>query len=277
MNIQLPSAYRLAHEQVTLRYLRLGRLALTFTEWQLLFAGFDLLHRAVVEANQTTTTFRALYQTHVDARFADPYIHELLQLANIAQQQDALRAHYARQILQHLQQAALYDPTVPTSNLLVAYCLYFWESFAMGYAFEVEIFRDLHAAGIDFTAHDIRDRQARRSAYDLVVLKLFGDIKNTLYFLQVERSRRLQHDFYVTRFYEGQRRYTLIVMLQLAAWETIDGDTIKGLLQEATRRFPHPVQVEFASGTVVIVDYAVWKAKILRQQGKSSAVAEGEI
>ena len=89
------------------------------------------------------------------------------------------------------------------SNLLVAYCLYFWESFAVGYAFEVEIFRDLSASGIEFSAHELRDRRARLSAHDLVVLNLYGDIKNTLYFLQVRRSQQLPHDFYITRFYEG--------------------------------------------------------------------------
>lgn len=138
----------------------------------------------------------------------------------------------------------------------------------MGYAFEVEIFRDLRASGIEFSAHDLRDRQARLSAYDLMVLNLYGDIKNTLYFLQVRRSQHLPHDFYITRFYAGQRRYTLIVMVQLAAWETIDGDTIDGLLDEAIRYFPQPVQVTLDSGKVVVVDYAIWKAKILRQQGK---------
>ena len=62
-------------------------------------------------------------------------------------------------------------------------------------------------------------------------------------------------------------------MVQLAAWETIDGDTIFGLLREATRHFPLPVQVELESGNVVVVDYAIWKAKILRQQGRSGTGA----
>ena len=57
-------------------------------------------------------------------------------------------------------------------------------------------------------------------------------------------------------------------MVQLAAWETIDGDTINGLLYEATKQFPRPVQVELDTGSVVVVDYAIWKAKILRQQGR---------
>lgn len=268
MKILIPAEYTIEYEQLTLRYLRLGRLALTFAEWKMLFTAFDLLHRAVVEVNESAMSFRAVYQDHVDRPFADQYIHALLQLVNVTQEHDRLRAQFARQIWRRLQAIAFYDPNVAVSNLLVAYCLYFWEAFAMGYAFEVEIFRDLRASGIEFSAHDLRDRQARLSAYDLMVLNLYGDIKNTLYFLQVRRSQHLPHDFYITRFYAGQRRYTLIVMVQLAAWETIDGDTIDGLLDEAIRYFPQPVQVTLDSGKVVVVDYAIWKAKILRQQGK---------
>lgn len=65
----------------------------------------------------------------------------------------------------------------------------------MGYAFEVEIYRDLKNSGIDFQAHDIRKRVSRFSAYDLKVLNLKGDIKTSLYFLFATRSRGLAHDF----------------------------------------------------------------------------------
>lgn len=58
-----------------------------------------------------------------------------------------------------------------------------------------------------------------------------------------------------------------VVMLQLEAWEQIDGDTIIGLLQNVTQHFPHPVRVELDQGAVVITDYEVWKRKIRRRQG----------
>lgn len=149
---------------------------------------------------------------------------------------------------------------------MLAYCLYFWEAFAVGYAFEVEIFRDLHRSGVLFRAHDLRDRQERLAPYDLEVLGLQGDIKNSLYFLHIGRGQKLPHDFYITRFYEGRRQYIFIVMIQLEAWHQIDGDTIAGLLNEATRHFPQPVQVELKTGSIVIVDYEIWKQKVLRQQ-----------
>jgi hypothetical protein len=55
-------------------------------------------------------------------------------------------------------------------------------------------------------------------------------------------------------------------MLQLTAWEEIDGETIVGLLREATGYFPAPVRVTLAQGTVVITAYDVWKAKVLSRQ-----------
>lgn len=48
MKILIPPEYTFEHEQLTLCYLRLGRLALTFSEWKVLFTAFDLLHRAAV-------------------------------------------------------------------------------------------------------------------------------------------------------------------------------------------------------------------------------------
>lgn len=55
-------------------------------------------------------------------------------------------------------------------------------------------------------------------------------------------------------------------MLQLAAWQEIDGDTIAGLLHEATRHFPYPVQVKVGAGYLVVADYTIWKEKILKRQ-----------
>lgn len=152
------------------------------------------------------------------------------------------------------------------SNLLLAYCLYFWESFAIGYAFEVEIYRDLTNSGVDFKAHDIRNRAARFSPYDLQVLNLKGDIKTSLYFLSVARSRGLAHDFYITRFYEGNRQRTLVVLLQPHAWDQINGDTIRSALEEASQQFPSPVMVQIEDRPIVIMEYNIWKERVLQRQ-----------
>ena len=119
---------------------------------------------------------------------------------------------------------------------------------------------------IVYQAHDIRNRVARRSSFDLRVNSLNGDIKTSSYFLYLGRSSRLPHDFYVTRFYEGTRPYTLVVMLQVDAWDEIDGETVDGLLREVTSYFPAPVLVTLPRGNLVVADYDVWKAKIKRLQ-----------
>ena len=71
---------------------------------------------------------------------------------------------------------------VPYSILLQGYCLYWWQSFARGYAFEVYIMQDLTADGIQFQMHDVRNWVERYSPADLVVLDLLGDIKTSIYF-----------------------------------------------------------------------------------------------
>jgi len=264
--ILLPAGYADQHQRLGLHYLQHGRQGLTSAESQMVMAGFDLLHQAVVITKTERLSFYTIYQRYVDAHFADSYLDALLQIEDVTRKHNALRARYARVILQQLLAAGFQQGNMVESNLLLAYCLYFWESFAVGYAFEVEIFRDLQVSGIQFRAHDLRNRQERLSPYDLEVLGLQGDIKNNLYFLQIGREQGLPRDFYITRFYEGRRRYTLIVMVQLEAWDEIDGDTIAGLLQEATHHFPLPVHVELATGSIVVADYAIWKQKVLRQQ-----------
>jgi len=229
-------------------------------------SGFDILHRAKVETETENLSFREVYQKHVEHPFADQYIAELLHLRDVAQEHQAVRARFARAIVRRLTEMGLRRPDVRETNLLLAYFLYFWESFAAGYAFEVEIFRDLSESGISFKAHDLRDRRARLSPYDLEIMGSRGDVKTSFYFLHVGRGQGLPNDFYITRFYEGNRQRTLVVMLQLTAWDRIDGETITSILAEATRHFPQPVRIELERGPVVIADYNLWKQKVLQRQ-----------
>ena len=110
------------------------------------------------------------------------------------------------------------------SQLLLAHWLYWWRAFAIGYAFEVQVFRDLSASGIAFKAHDIRTPTGRYSPYDLEVLGLYGDIKNSLYFLTAGRSPGMRHDFYISRFRQMKRQRVMVALMQPAAWQLINGD-----------------------------------------------------
>ena len=266
LQIILPAQLTIEQEQLVIKYLVQGRQSLTRAEWRLVLRGFDILHQAQAVLDSETITFRQLYARHVERPFADSYIDTLLQLKDVGQEYNALRARTARQIVEYLDKLHLWQSGVSGSNIFLSYCLYFWESFASGYAFEVEIFRDLAQSGIVFQAHDIRSYQARLSAYDLQLLEQQGDIKTSLYFLHTKRGGNLPHDFYVTRFYEGNRQRTLVVMLKPHSWKQINGDTVKTSLEQATRQFPTPAVVDIKGRPIVVIDYNVWKTKVLKVQ-----------
>lgn len=279
VTIELPANFTDKQQRLILKYLFEGRQRIYSTEWPLLLRSFNELHKAFVITQTEVSTFREVYNMQVDMLFADLYIEELLKLHDVMREFPNLRIRISGLIVKHLQQVDLQRPEWPLTNLLLSYCLYFWESFTAGYAFEVRIFRDLTASGMIFNAHDIRSRQERYLAYDLEVLGLYGDIKTSTYFLKVGRSQKLPHDFYITRFYDTYpaksdkkgRQRILVVMLKPAAWNKIDGQTVTRLLEEAAEAFPSPVRVELDVGPIVVADYEVWKEKVLLYQyGKES-------
>lgn len=210
-------------------------------------------------------TFRQVYEREIDLRLADPYIEQLLALSDVVTDSPALTAAFARQIRPALERAGLVHRAVPESWLLLAYCVYWWQSFARGYAFEVEIARDLQASGVEFHMHNIRHRAERLSPADLVVLDLLGDIKTSTYFLQVETGA-LPNDFYITRLVEAGRRRTLVVFQKSSAWERINGDTVDGTLTEVMALLPQPVRLRRGGWELIVVEYEVWKQKVLQVQ-----------
>lgn len=267
VTIRFPSHFTNNQHRVIVKYLTEGRGRLSRTEWRVALSGFNQLHKAYVITQSTTLTFRQVYNLEIDQSFAQGYLAELLKLPDVSRGHSSLRTRYSRQIVRHLQDIGLQRYDSLYTNLLLAYCLYFWESFASGYAFEVEIYRDLTATGIVFDSHDILDYKGRRSFHDLKVLGLYGDIKTSLYFLHVGRSKQFPHDFYVTRFYDKKgRRRTWVVMLKPEAWNQINGDTIEMLLEDAAQAFPMPASVQLEVGKIVVADYQVWKTKVLSRQ-----------
>ena len=116
-----------------------------------------------------------------------------------------------------------------------------------------------------FTAHDLRDRQQRFSPSDLTVMGMVGDIKTSVYFVQAARS--FAHDFYIVRLAVQEQVYMLVVILQVAAWEQINGDTVPGDLTALTRHFPVPVAITHRRHRLVVLDYEEWKRRVLRRQG----------
>ena len=265
MQLVLPEDFTTQHQAVLTQYLTDDR-RLRPPEWRLLYEGIDTLDTARVQTEEGTLSFEQLYQHYVDARFATDYLERLLTLTDIETQAPALIAQFARQIAPHLKQVGLLRSDLPETRLLYAYCVYWWQSFARGYAFEVQILRDLQDSGVEFHAHDVRDPYERRSIADLIVLDLAGDVKTSTYFLRQATSRDLPNDFYVTRLWTGTRHRLLTVFQKPAAWEKINGGTVEGQLSNLVDLLPKPVTLRRGDTTLIVVEYSTWKQLVLKAQ-----------
>ena len=266
LTFRFPTDLTEAHKAAVLTYLRDDR-RLGRDRWRLLYQGIDLLDKARVTTLRSGggRSFHQIYGREIDLGLADPYIEQLLALSDVVAESPALTAAFARRIRPTLERAGLVRREVPESWLLLAYCVYWWQSFARGYAFEVEIAHDLQAAGVEFYTHDIRHRSERFSPADLVVLDLLGDIKTSTYFLQVETGV-LPSDFYITRLIKSGHPRTLVVFQKSPAWEKINGDTVDGTLTDVMALLPRPVRLRWGGRELIVVEYKVWKHKVLRVQ-----------
>ncbi|MEW5988338.1 MAG: hypothetical protein AB1791_17040 [Chloroflexota bacterium] len=266
MHIILPPAFSQQHEQALTNYLA-DYHRLNTAAWQQLQEGINLLAQARVEDAGVSHTFGQLYDTYVDRPLADPYIDQLLTSADVKGNGPALIAGFARQISSALEKAHLLQRDLPESWLLFAYCVYRWQSFARGYAFEVEIMRDLAASRIRFQMHNLRSRLERYSSADLTVLGLLGDIKTSTYFLGSQTSKPLPNDFYITRLHEKGYRQTVVVFQKPFAWEVLGGETpVSGDLKNVLALLPGPVRLKQRGIILIVVEYDTWKQKVLQKQ-----------
>ncbi|MEZ4862835.1 MAG: hypothetical protein R3C14_16075 [Caldilineaceae bacterium] len=264
--IILPNTFTQDHERALTIYLSNdGRLDTAGR--QKLYEAIQLLSQAEVKSGAVASTFRQVYDDYIDEPLADTYFTRLLALADVPTQSPALTAEFARQIAPVLTQARLLSRENPQSYLLFAYCVYWWQSFARGYAFEVEIQQDLEQSQIDFTMHDLLQRDERYSQADLIVLDLLGDIKTSTYFLQLQPSGPLINDFYITRLYHRERVQTLVVFQKSHAWQRIGGkQTAPGNLDNVLDLLPQPVQLVQSELTLIVVEYEHWKEMVRRVQ-----------
>jgi len=265
-NVWLPATFTDNHAQAVLKYLEQGRWTLSRADWQWALTGFDLLHDALADTPAGLRRFASLYETQVEAAFVDRYLSGLLAMDDVPTQSVTLWARYARAITALWREAGWQQQLGTEARLLLGYWLFWWEAFATGYAFEVHVFRDLKVSNIAFVAHDIRSGEGRRSLYDLEVLGLHGDIKNSLYFLRIGRSPGMRHDFYITRFrYQGRER-VMVVLMQPAAWKQIDGDTERTTWAAIKKTLLPVASVLHKGREVILVSYEVWKARVLYRQ-----------
>lgn len=270
IDILLPTRLTDKHKAIILAYLHRGH-EFRRTEWRRVIEAFDTLRNAAILTSQGIFPFPVVYRQQIEDRFADSYIDALYETAQPQSEGAAQWAVVARQILPTLQDAGLFAHDVPATNLLLAYCLYWWRSFTHGYALEMEIQRDLQRSGIRFQAHDLRRRTERLSPYDIAVLGFKGDIKTSVYFLQAIRSRDITHDFVITQVQGPKRLRTLVVFMQAHMWQEIDGDTLLVLLENVADTLPQAAMIKHRGLELTVIDYDAWKERVRLRQ-----VSEGE-
>lgn len=267
--VLVPAEFREQHRQIVLEFLQRGH-EFRRDEWRQSVTAFDLLKNAAVLTDSGLLPFPAIYRQHVE----DPYGNEFIEALYLAEEIEVASigewATVARGIRPALTQAGLFRPDVPATRLILAYCLYWWRVFTLGYAFEIEIQRDLEASGIEFQAHDLRRREERLSPYDLVVLGFKGDVKTSVYFLQAARTRALPHDFYITRIRGRQQTRTLVVFMKSDMWQAIDGETLLVLLEEVADTLPQAARIIHERIELTIIDYEAWKAKVKHSQSQAT-------
>lgn len=265
--ISLPEAFAERHRYAVEQYIQNAQL--TSTEWLELLEAFDLLAQAKIRVKGKIRNFADIHQTVVQEPLANDFLSHLLQLTDPEKEGNPLKAVYARTITDRLRKSGWYNANTRYSLYLRAYCIFWWDSFAKGYIFEVTVYRDLKRTGVVFFAHDITDPEQRRLSFDLLVGDWRGDVKTSTYFLATARTRGLQHDFYITRLYDrGQRRRVWVVIMQPEVWAAIDGETKEAELSQSYPRFPSASHFYHRNHRLVVAAYEVWKEKILGfQQG----------
>lgn len=140
-SIQLPANFDRTHRQVLHRYLQGQELAGGET-WPLLIQAMDMLQGALVRQEGRIETFTAIYDRLIDAKYSDHLLEKLLASSTPEAESEALRATVARNLLTDLRVAGLWRANVPESQTLVAFCLYWWQMFVRGYAFEIAIYTE---------------------------------------------------------------------------------------------------------------------------------------
>ncbi len=257
------------HQRALLRYLRDER-TLSHHDWATLSDAVNALSDSVVTADGDEQTFRQFYNERVDAHFADPFLAQLVTLIDVEGEGRQAQAIFAREIGWLPDKAEGFNRDDNHCRLLLIYCLYWWAAFARGYIFEVVIFRDLAASGIQFVGHNLARRNERFSRYDLFLLDLRGDIKHTTYFLTADRLSLLDSDFFITRWFLG-RGWLRVAILRETAWDIFslppcDDQRQIVTLDEVALTLPITCAFFIDGALLTTLDYDQWKQRVLMLQ-----------
>jgi hypothetical protein len=242
-------------------------LALNAEERRYLLDGIDLLRASRVVVDDQVFSFASFFELFIDGVYTERFIDAILNSKQVYIDGQKHKRNVIAEIRARFTKEQWFRHDLPESRFLIAFCLYWWSALAIGYIFEIEVFRDLQDSGIAFQTHDLRKRAERFSFADLTISNLKGDVKSSTYFFHVTRSSNLAHDFYITRYYEEfRRRYCWFVILWLEHWNQIDGETQPMIFPNWPSDLFQPVSFDFSGKKWVAISYAVWKFKILAFQ-----------
>jgi hypothetical protein len=267
--IKLDLRLHYEHQRALLGYLRDER-TLRRQDWVMLSDAVDVLGDSMVIVDGKEQKFRQFYSERIDVRYADPFLARLVTLTDAEEEGRRARAAVAQEIGRLLDGAEGFSRDNNDCRLLLVYCLYWWAAFARGYIFEVIIFRDLAASGLQFVAHDLTRREERFASYDLLLLGLRGDIKHTTYFLTADRLSLLDSDFFITRWYLG-REWPRVAILRETAWAVLslppcDDQRRTAMLGEVALILPGASVFLIDSLALTALGYDQWKQRVLMLQ-----------
>lgn len=266
MDVRLNPQLTEEHQRLILQYIDQPS-SLARESWREALRAMDLLRTSIVDIEQHALTFGAFYERFVDAPVAGGFLSQLNEQADVDAASRALTRTYAGNIRRALSEIGLTEPTSDGLRLLLVFCLFWWTSFAKGYAMEIAIYRDLRASAIEFEAHDLHDPQGRYAPFDLIIDGHKGDIKTSTYFLYVARSFPMRCAFYITRVYDShERTWQRLVLLKREEWDRIDGETVFRPLAQALSVPASPIETDIRGAAFVVVGYDLWKQHILRFQ-----------
>ena len=239
---------------------------LSEAEWRRLRVVINRLAENEINFAGRHYTFRRFYSTFINGTYARPFLQQLPSLTDLEHEGAALQANLARKILSWLTANGLSSTQVIHADLRMVYCLYWWAAFARGYLFEQIIIRDLRTSKILFTAHEVTYGQERYSQYNLQIEGIGkGDIKASLYFL--DDFPEPPADFYITQLYDDkQQRLQRVVFLLPDAWKQLNGNPKTTTITNAPQIFPAPALLKISGKDWVMVQYNVWKGRLLRWQ-----------
>lgn len=220
-----------------------------------------------MKIDKQTLSFKSFFNKFIDENYTNRFLQGLLASKNIYSTGKTLKKRILLEIRAKFIQEQWYRKDLSETRFLIFYCLYWWNAMAIGYLFEIEVFRDLLKSGIKFKAHDLLIPLERFSFADLTISGLKGDVKSSTYFFTFIRSSNLDHDFYITRYFDkNSRKYHWFVILKSEHWHLINGEAELIIVPRLPKNFIKPIKFEFRGKWWYAINYNIWKNKMLIYQ-----------